>query len=95
MFWKPLFVKLYVVTKINHRVLFPLQNGHGMVNRVDFLNRYVSWPAAELEQTECLEQLRALWHAVPIHVADALEPPPIGVDTPEDLARLRQLLEQK
>jgi 3-deoxy-manno-octulosonate cytidylyltransferase (CMP-KDO synthetase) len=39
-----------------------------------------------LEQIECLEQLRVLWQGEAIHVADALETPPIGVDTPTDLA---------
>ena len=34
----------------------------------------------------------ALWHGVRIHVADVLEAPPAGVDTPEDLERVRRLL---
>ncbi|RBJ69787.1 3-deoxy-manno-octulosonate cytidylyltransferase, partial [Pseudomonas sp. MWU12-2534b] len=34
---------------------------------------------------ECLEQLRALWHGVCIHVDDSLISPPAGVDTIEDL----------
>ena len=41
---------------------------------------------------EALEQLRALWHGVRIHVDDAMEAPPAGVDTPEDLERVRRLL---
>ena len=45
-----------------------------------------------LEDTECLEQLRALWHGRRIHVADAVEAPPAGVDTAEDLDRVRRLL---
>jgi 3-deoxy-manno-octulosonate cytidylyltransferase (CMP-KDO synthetase) len=60
--------------------------------RAQFLHDFVSWGPCWLEDTECLEQLRALWHGVRIHVADALEAPPAGVDTPEDLARVRQLL---
>ena len=48
---------------------------------------------AYLEQTEALEQLRALWHGVRIHVEDAIEAPAVGVDTPEDLERVRRLLE--
>lgn len=72
---------------------FPWRRHIGMyAYRVDFLNRYVSWPPALVEETECLEQLRALWHGVNIHVADALEAPPIGVDTPADLERLRSLI---
>lgn len=62
--------------------------------RVKLLNDFVKWPPAPLEQTECLEQLRAMWHGARIHVAEADEQPPTGVDTPEDLARLQQLLEQ-
>lgn len=61
--------------------------------RVGFLQDFVSWGPCWLEQTEALEQLRALWHGVRIHVEDAIEAPAVGVDTPEDLARVRRLLE--
>ncbi|MDN7141165.1 3-deoxy-manno-octulosonate cytidylyltransferase [Pseudomonas sp. JQ170] len=61
--------------------------------RAGFLHDFVSWGPCWLEQTESLEQLRALWHGVRIHVADAIEAPPVGVDTPEDLERVRRLLE--
>lgn len=60
--------------------------------RAGFLHDFVAWGPCWLEDTECLEQLRALWHGVRIHVADALEAPPAGVDTPEDLERVRRLL---
>jgi len=60
--------------------------------RVGFLQDFVAWGPCWLEQTESLEQLIALWHGVRIHVADALEAPPAGVDTPEDLERVRRLL---
>mgnify|MGYP006193840395 CR=1 FL=1 len=60
--------------------------------RAQFLHDFVAWGPCWLEDTECLEQLRALWHGVRIHVADALEAPPAGVDTPEDLERVRRLL---
>lgn len=60
--------------------------------RVKLLNDFVTWPPAPLELTECLEQLRALYNGVRIHVEPAREAPPAGVDTPEDLARLQQLL---
>ena len=53
---------------------------------------FVSWGPCWLEDTECLEQLRALWHGRRIHVADAVEAPPAGVDTAEDLDRVRRLL---
>ncbi|WP_409526085.1 3-deoxy-manno-octulosonate cytidylyltransferase [Nitrincola sp. MINF-07-Sa-05] len=63
--------------------------------RVRLLNEYVTWPPAPLEQTESLEQLRALWMGVRIHVAAADEAPPTGVDTPEDLERIRVWLAQQ
>ncbi|MDY3197307.1 MAG: 3-deoxy-manno-octulosonate cytidylyltransferase [Pseudomonadaceae bacterium] len=60
--------------------------------KVGFLHDYVRWPASPLETCESLEQLRALWFGCRIHVADACQVPPAGVDTPEDLERVRQLL---
>lgn len=54
--------------------------------RAGFIQDYVSWPVSELEQIECLEQLRVLWQGEAIHVADAEQVPPVGVDTPADLA---------
>ena len=61
--------------------------------RVKLLNDFVKWAPAPIEKTECLEQLRAMWNGARIHVAEADEQPPAGVDTPEDLERLRILLE--
>ncbi len=60
--------------------------------RTQFLHDFVAWGPCWLEDAECLEQLRALWHGVRIHVADALQAPPAGVDTAEDLERVRRLL---
>lgn len=60
--------------------------------RAQFLHDFVAWGPCWLEDSECLEQLRALWHGVRIHVADALQAPPAGVDTQEDLDRVRRLL---
>jgi 3-deoxy-manno-octulosonate cytidylyltransferase (CMP-KDO synthetase) len=60
--------------------------------RAGFLQDFVAWGPCWLEDAECLEQLRALWHGVRIHVADALQSPPTGVDTLEDLHRVRALL---
>lgn len=59
---------------------------------VGFLERYVAWPPAALEEIERLEQLRALAHGASIAVPDAVAPCGIGVDTPDDLARARALL---
>ena len=60
--------------------------------RAGFLADFVAWGPCWLENTECLEQLRALWHGKRIHVADAIEAPPAGVDTAEDLERVRKQL---
>lgn len=60
--------------------------------RTAFLHRYVTWPPATLEQIEQLEQLRAMVNGERIHVDVACESVPGGVDTPEDLARLRRYL---
>ncbi len=57
--------------------------------RVNLLNNFVKWEEAPIETTECLEQLRALWNGAKIHVALADEIPPGGVDTEEDLERVR------
>ncbi len=59
--------------------------------RVGLLNRYVTWPESPLEQLEKLEQLRVLWQGERIHVAQACEVPPAGVDTEADLERVRKL----
>lgn len=60
--------------------------------RAAFLAEYRHWPPSALEQLEQLEQLRALQHGHAIQVALAAEPNPAGVDTAEDLARVRALL---
>ncbi|OWL86291.1 3-deoxy-manno-octulosonate cytidylyltransferase [Halopseudomonas aestusnigri] len=60
--------------------------------KVSFLHAYVGWPASPLETAESLEQLRALWFGTRIHVADACQTLPAGVDTAEDLERVRALL---
>ena len=60
--------------------------------RADFLQAYSRLETAPPEQAEALEQLRALWNGYRIAVHIAPEAPPAGVDTPEDLERIRQLL---
>lgn len=60
--------------------------------RVSFLNAYVKWPSVALEQIEALEQLRALYYGVKIHVDKACVSLPAGVDTPEDLERVRAIV---
>jgi len=60
--------------------------------RAGFLKRYSHLAPAPLEQFEALEQLRVLWHGYRISVAVTRDAAPPGIDTPEDLQRLRQLL---
>lgn len=57
-----------------------------------FLRRYAGWPRSPLEDVECLEQLRILWHGEPIQVLTVDEVPEPGVDTEGDLYRVEQLL---
>lgn len=57
--------------------------------RAGFIRRYVNWEASPLENIEILEQLRVLWYGEKIHVAVATEIPGTGVDTQEDLMRVR------
>lgn len=61
--------------------------------RVGYLKHYATLSASPLEAIESLEQLRVLWHGAKIHVAKARAVPAVGVDTPEDLQRVRALLE--
>jgi len=60
--------------------------------RADFLQAYTKLEPAPSEQAEALEQLRALWNGYRIAVHIASEAPPAGVDTAEDLERVRRLL---
>lgn len=59
-----------------------------------FLQEYPQLSVSPLEQLEALEQLRVLWHGVPIAVHVTPHAPVTGVDTPEDLARVRQFFAQ-
>ena len=59
--------------------------------RAGFLRGFPALPPAALEQTEALEQLRVLWHGHRIAVHITPHGPGPGVDTPEDLARVRAL----
>jgi len=59
--------------------------------RAGFLRRFASMSASPLEALESLEQLRALWHGERIAVHVSALRPSAGVDTPEDLVRVRAL----
>ncbi|MDP9878056.1 3-deoxy-manno-octulosonate cytidylyltransferase (CMP-KDO synthetase) [Variovorax boronicumulans] len=57
--------------------------------RAGFVRQFPLLSPAPVEATEALEQLRALWHGhrIAVHVSDVAPGP--GIDTPEDLARVR------
>ncbi len=57
--------------------------------RVGFLKRYATLAPSPIEQWEALEQLRALWHGYGISVLVLDGAPPAGVDTVDDLERVR------
>jgi 3-deoxy-manno-octulosonate cytidylyltransferase (CMP-KDO synthetase) len=59
--------------------------------RAAFLRRYAGLEASPLEVWEALEQLRALWHGFPIIVKSIAAAPAAGVDTAEDLERVRKV----
>nr|WP_010130481.1 3-deoxy-manno-octulosonate cytidylyltransferase [Microbulbifer agarilyticus] len=59
--------------------------------RAALLNLFVAWPMAPIEEFEALEQLRFLYNGHAIHVDDACEEVPGGVDTEQDLVRMRAL----
>lgn len=69
----------------------PLRHVGIYAYRADFLRAFPQLPVSPLEQIEALEQLRALWHGhrIAVHVTDHAPGP--GVDTPEDLERVRAL----
>jgi 3-deoxy-manno-octulosonate cytidylyltransferase (CMP-KDO synthetase) len=60
--------------------------------RRDFLLAYAAWEPTPLEMAEKLEQLRVLEHGYPIAVVEA-DYDCIGVDSPEDLARVKGMME--
>lgn len=61
--------------------------------RASFLRAYARLAPSPIENVEMLEQLRAMWHGYKIRVVMLDAAPPGGVDTPEDLARVRAIFE--
>jgi 3-deoxy-manno-octulosonate cytidylyltransferase (CMP-KDO synthetase) len=71
----------------------PLYRHYGLyAYRVRFLQAFPRLAPAPIESFEALEQLRALWHGHRIVVEIAAGTPAPGVDTEDDLARVRELL---
>lgn len=62
--------------------------------RAGFLSQYSALPACEMEASEGLEQLRVLWSGYKIHIAQAVEKSPGGVDTVADVIRVTALLQR-
>lgn len=62
--------------------------------RGGFLKRYIAEPPCALEQTEKLEQLRALWMGAKIAVVKTADEG-VGVDTPEDAERVAKILAER
>jgi 3-deoxy-manno-octulosonate cytidylyltransferase (CMP-KDO synthetase) len=74
-------------------LLFSFRKHTGLyVYRREFLLEFSGWPRSASEQAESLEQLRALERGVTIKVVEAAAPS-IGVDTREDLERVRAMIE--
>ncbi len=63
--------------------------------RVKTLNAFSKMEPAPIEKAENLEQLRAMWHGMRIQVGITEKVPAHGVDTEEDLQRLREQLEKQ
>lgn len=71
----------------------PMQRHIGLyAYRVGFLKAYPTLSRPAIEMHESLEQLRALWHGFRIVVIESEQPIAPGVDTPEDLEKVRALL---
>jgi 3-deoxy-manno-octulosonate cytidylyltransferase (CMP-KDO synthetase) len=76
-------------------LLFSFRKHTGLyVYRRDFLLQFAGWPQSASERAESLEQLRALDRGIKIKVVAAASPS-IGVDTIEDLARVRAIVERE
>ena len=73
----------------------PLRHVGLYAYRVQFLRVFPQLKPAPIEMLESLEQLRALWHGHRIAVHISAHAPGPGIDTPEDLVRVRRFFEGK
>jgi 3-deoxy-manno-octulosonate cytidylyltransferase (CMP-KDO synthetase) len=62
--------------------------------KASFLKAFSKLKPAPIEEAESLEQLRAMWYGYPIQVLLTSSAPPPGVDTAEDLERVRAIFKQ-
>jgi 3-deoxy-manno-octulosonate cytidylyltransferase (CMP-KDO synthetase) len=63
--------------------------------RTKILRALTAHPAVQLEQAECLEQLRALWLGLRVFVKSVADAPGHGVDTEADVRRVEALLREQ
>jgi 3-deoxy-manno-octulosonate cytidylyltransferase (CMP-KDO synthetase) len=85
---------LAAALEVEPRLLATFRKHTGLyVYRRAFLLEYARWPQTALERAESLEQLRILERGHAIRVVEAASPS-IGVDTEDDLRRVREMLEQ-
>ena len=76
---------------LNPNVVKVVRDNDGNAITLKFLKRYPQWEQAPIEKWESLEQLRALYYGVKIAVAVLPGALPAGVDTQEDLDRVREV----
>ncbi|WP_279084776.1 3-deoxy-manno-octulosonate cytidylyltransferase [Gilliamella apis] len=88
------FAKLSEQNKLDSIGDFYLRHIGIYAYRAGFIRQYIQWTPSALEQIEMLEQLRVLWYGEKIHVAVAKQAPAIGVDTQEDLDKVRALYQE-
>lgn len=82
----------FTVTRDKLPLDLPMYRHYGLyAYRASFLRQYPSLAPAPIERFEALEQLRALWHGHRIAVRITQGTPAPGVDTQEDLDRVRAL----
>jgi len=86
-FWRDGHGRPYAGSALRHVGLYAYHAG--------FLRRFPSLSVSPLEQIESLEQLRVLWHGEHIAVHLSQEKPGPGVDTPEDLERVRAVFKAR
>ena len=83
---------LAAALEVEPRLLATFRKPTGLyVYRRSFLLEYARWPQTPLERAESLEQLRILERGYAIRVVEAAAPS-VGVDTEDDLRRVREML---
>ncbi len=83
---------LAAALEVEPRLLATFRKHTGLyVYRRAFLLEYARWPQTALERAESLEQLRILERGHAVRVVEAAAPS-VGVDTEEDLRRVREML---